>query len=496
MKLIHTSDWHLGRTLHGVDLLEHQRAHLAHLVELTRAERPAAVLVAGDVYDRAVPPVAAVERLEEALARLAELTLVVVTSGNHDSATRLGFGSALMRPEVRLVTDLDQVGQAIEVADPAGGPGALVYPLPFVDVFEAAARWGGEEAPLARSHEAVLGAAMARVRADLAARGWRCPGSAATPLADGGGPGRVSSGPPGGTPVGSPEAGPGVAAGGSLGEVRLGEEGGSAADGGPPARARYESPGQSRDGQPARPSGGGAVGPLDGLPGVDRPAVVVMAHAFVVGGQASESERDLTVCGVDSVPASVFAGADYVALGHLHGPQAVTGAPGQVLRYSGSPLAFSFSEAPHTKSTVVVTLGGDAGVVGTAAGKAGPGVATRLEPAPVPRPLAQVSGTIEELESPAMDHLAEAWLKVTVTDAARPDDMSARIRRRFPHVLQLEHAPAVGGETGGSVRVTRTTHPRDVVAQFVEYAGGAPATTAELAEVDSALAALTSGGAR
>jgi exonuclease SbcD len=401
MKLIHTSDWHLGRALHRVDLLEHQASYLDHLVDLARTERPDAVLVSGDVYDRAVPPVAAVGLLEDALRRLAELTQVVVISGNHDSATRLGFASGLMRPEIRLATSISRVGDAVELEDPEGGPGALVYPLPFLDVYDAAARFATEETPVARSHEAVLGAAMARVRADLTRRG-----------------------------------------------VTLGGAG--------------------------RMSGSGRR---------EGPAIVVMAHAFVAGGQGSESERDLTVGGVDSAPASVFADADYVALGHLHGPQTVTGREGQTIRYSGSPLAFSFSEAGHTKSTAVVTLGHGSPRVD-------------LAPAPVPRPLAQLSGTIAELESGVHDRLADAWLRITVTDPSRPDDLSSRIRRRFPHVLQLEHVPEGLPQTAASLRVTSASEPRAVTAQFIEWAGGAAITTAEAAEVTAALETLRGASAR
>lgn len=93
MRILHTSDWHLGRTLHGVDLIVHQAAYLDHLVELSRGEGVDAVVVAGDVYDRAIPPVEAVTLLSETLARLAEITQVVVTPGNHDSATRRASAS-------------------------------------------------------------------------------------------------------------------------------------------------------------------------------------------------------------------------------------------------------------------------------------------------------------------------------------------------------------------------------------------------------------------
>src|SRR3954462_4152569 len=97
MRLLHTSDWHLGRSLHRADLRDAQAAFLDGLVETARAERVDAVLVAGDVYDRAVPSLDAVERCESALIRLRETgARVVLISGNHDSARRLGFGSRLV----------------------------------------------------------------------------------------------------------------------------------------------------------------------------------------------------------------------------------------------------------------------------------------------------------------------------------------------------------------------------------------------------------------
>jgi exonuclease SbcD len=402
MRLLHTSDWHLGRSLHGVDLTEALAAYLDHLVELARAVRPAAALVAGDVYDRAVPPVAAVELLEESLTRLAELTQVIVISGNHDSATRLGFAAGLMRPEIKLVTRLDQIGSAVEVADPDGGPGALIYPVPFLDAYAAADHFSDEETAVARSHEAVTAAALGRVRRDLARRGL------------------------GATARGDPTAS-------------------GKADGG------------------GRASGG-------------RPATVVMGHAFVVGGAASESERDLTVGGVATVPAGVFAGIDYVALGHLHGPQRIAAPAPQLIRYSGSPLAFSFSEAGQTKSTAVVTLGGG-------------GPDAELVPAPVPRPLSQVEGTIADLESRRFDDLADHWLRVTVTDLSRPEDLVQRLSRRFPHTLVIRHLPSGPALDGPGRRVTAASDPSQVVAEFIEFAGGAPPTSAELREAGRALEA-------
>lgn len=415
MRLLHTSDWHLGRTLHGVDLLDHQAAYLEHLVDVVRTDPVDAVLVAGDVYDRAIPPVEAVQLLSATLARLAEHTTVVLTPGNHDSAARLGFGAELMRERVRVRA---QVGDlATPVVLPSEDGDTLVYALPYLDPDVVRHRLG---AP-ARSHESVMTAATALVRADLARR--------------------------------TAEA--------------------------------------SAAGRPA-------------------PRSVVMAHAFVIGGEPSDSERDIRVGGVDHVPAGVFHGVDYVALGHLHGPQLVggtdgpggTGSAGEgdgtgegdragrgdraggagaagegdgaraarpVLRYSGSPLAYSFSELRQAKSTTLVELprGGGAPVV-------------TLLPAPVPRRLAELSGPLEDLLGSAGAAHTDDWLRVTVTDAHRPPDLFRRVRDRFAHALVIQHRPpARTGAERAATQVTAAHDPLEVAAEFVAHVCGAEPTEGE-----------------
>ena len=123
MRLLHTSDWHLGRTLHRADLRDAQAAFVSALVETTRAEKVDAVLVAGDVYDRAVPPLDAVALFEDALVQLRGAgARVVVTSGNHDSARRLGFGSRLVDGAgVHLRTRAAAVAEPVLLQD-AHGP--------------------------------------------------------------------------------------------------------------------------------------------------------------------------------------------------------------------------------------------------------------------------------------------------------------------------------------------------------------------------------------
>ena len=129
MRLIHTSDWHLGRSFHQVGLLGAQAAYLDHLVEVVRAERVDAVLVSGDVYDRAMPSPDTVALLSETLVRLVDAgAQVVVSSGNHDSATRLGFASGLLeRAGVHLRTSVADVGRPVVVG------GVAVHALPYLE---------------------------------------------------------------------------------------------------------------------------------------------------------------------------------------------------------------------------------------------------------------------------------------------------------------------------------------------------------------------------
>ena len=141
MRLLHTSDWHLGRSFHGAGLLGAQSRFLDHLVDVVRAERIDAVLVAGDVYDRALPAPDSVGLLSDALLRLVDAgAQVVISSGNHDSATRLGFGSGLLaRAGVHLRTSVDQLGIPVVIGDVA------IHPIPYLEPAVAA---GPPSAPM------------------------------------------------------------------------------------------------------------------------------------------------------------------------------------------------------------------------------------------------------------------------------------------------------------------------------------------------------------
>ena len=379
MRLLHTSDWHLGRSLHRADLRTAQSAFLDHLVEVARAEKVDAVLVAGDIYDRAVPPVNAVELCEDALLRLHDTgAAIVLISGNHDSARRLGFGSGLLeKAGVHLRTRPGALARPVVLGD-AHGPVA-VYGVPYLepDAVRGELPPADEDEP-PRGHAGVLGHATACIRADADARGI--------------------------------------------------------------------------------------------------PRRVVMAHGWVTGGTASESERDITVGGVGQVPADVFGGFSYVALGHLHGQQTL--APH--LRYSGSPLPYSFSEASHRKGSWLVELDG----TGTA----------RAEqvPAPTFRRLSVLRGLFADLlGSAAYAAHEDDFVSVTLTDPGRPEGAMDALRGRFPHVLVLGFEPegAVPDGRGYRARVAGRDD-ESIAAEFIRHVSSAPPTAGEERLLRSAFEAV------
>ncbi|MDF2434965.1 MAG: repair protein SbcD/Mre11, partial [Mucilaginibacter sp.] len=191
---------------------------------------------------------------------------------------------------------------------------------------------------------------------------------------------------------------------------------------------------------------------------------VVLAHAFVTGADTSDSERDITAGGVPSVAASVFAGADYVALGHLHRCQQVS----ERIRYSGSPLAYSFSEANYPKAMWLIDLGADAAIT------------ARKVLCPVPRLLHELTGALQDLLS-SDEHTRheESWLHITLTDPDRPHMAMERLRERFPHTLKLSFSRErhTDGESYRARVHGRSDH--EITVGFLHHVTGVPATGSE-----------------
>ncbi|MGA1661501.1 MAG: exonuclease SbcCD subunit D [Candidatus Nanopelagicales bacterium] len=383
MRILHTSDWHLGRSFHGASLHEDQVAFVDWLVSVTADEAADLVVIAGDVYDRAVPPLESVHLWQSALERLSELAPVLVTSGNHDSPTRLGFaGSLLGRAGVHLRTGIDLIDAPLRVTG-RDGVEVAAYGIPYLEPDLQREALGAE-----RSHTAVLTSAMDRIRADLSAR--------------------------------------------------------------------------------------------DGL------RSVVVAHAFITGsGEAvvSESERDLRVGGVGDAPASVFAEVDYVALGHLHGAQEVR-APGATrMHYSGSPLAFSFSEESHVKSVTLIDV--------DAAGVAD----VSMIPVPVGRPLITLRGDLDTLlQDQTLRVHAESWVRVILTDERRPDHAMSRLRDVWPYTVDLDFdARRPANDSPGPALGLASADPVLLAQSFVEHVTATPPTPEESAALQRSVEAVRIG---
>lgn len=399
MKILHTSDWHLGRMLHGFLLYDAQTVAVTHIVDQAIAQKVSAVIIAGDVYDRQIPPNESIKLLNSALTRLDNAGITtIITAGNHDGADRISANSNLLKDKVRIVGSFSDLEQP-EVLQDEHGP-LLIYPITYLHPEIASTGLASEgEEPLPRSHEAVMSRAIELVKADLANR-------------------------------------------------------------------------EREHGKPIR--------------------TVVVAHAFVgtYGGTSkreekngeiqegdqgvSDSERDLSIGGIQVIPSDVFDGIGYVALGHLHGAQTVKPKAGikTKLRYSGSLLRYSMSERNHQKSFAIIDYGSGLFLTDEH---------ISLHEIPQPRGMFRLQDTVENLVSGKYSKHQEDFVEVIVTDIVYPDSMYSRIKNYFPNLINIHRSP--GGETAARERVARVdarnVDPLDVMHKFYDQAVGRALTEDE-----------------
>lgn len=370
MRFLHTADWHLGRVYHGVSLLEDQAHVLQGFIRIAADTRPDAILIAGDVFDRSVPPAEAVRLLDLVLTELVlELKIpVVMIAGNHDGPDRLGFGSELLtRAGLTVRGPVDAGAEPLVLRDAHGE--VAVHALPYGEPAVVRAAYGDES--IADHHTALA----AQARAALAAQ-----------------------------PVGRRS--------------------------------------------------------------------VVVAHAFVLGGSESESERPLSVGGSGAVGAEVFDGFDYVALGHLHRPQQ---AGSERIQYSGSLLKYSFAEADHAKSVNLVDM--------DAQGRC---TVQRIPLVPR-RDLRIVEGELEVLlATAAADPARDDYLLARLTDHGALLDAMGKLRTAYPNALAIERPDMVGDGPGRAATDHRRIRVQDLFASFHEDATGLglePAAAAALERI-------------
>ena len=320
MKFFHLSDLHLGKRINEFSMLEDQWDILQKIVVLAKANKPDAVLIAGDVYDKSMPIVEAVQLLDRFLVWLNELEITVfIVSGNHDNAERVAFGAELMKnSNIHIVQSYNGKIAPVILSDRHGD--INIWMLPYLKPALVRRRFPDRE--IVTCSDAVF-AALSNVNFDASTRN------------------------------------------------------------------------------------------------------VLVAHQFVTGAITSESE-EISVGGSENVDDSVFDGFDYVALGHIHRPQKIGR---ETLRYCGTPLKYSFSEASHTKSVTVVDMAGKGDIT-----------ITELPLAPL-REMREIRGTYNEVvnRNNYRGTNTDDYVRILLTDEHDEPDAMAKLRNIYPNLMRLEY---------------------------------------------------------
>jgi len=320
LKFIHISDLHIGKRVNEFSMVEDQKYILNEILDVIQREQPDGILMAGDLYDKPVPPAEAVSLLDKFFTRLADLEIsVFAVSGNHDSAERIAFGSRLMNSRGVYVSPVyNGTIEKISMEDSYGQ--VWVYLMPFLRP-AAVRRFFPEEE--IHTYQQAVETAISHLSIDRTKRN------------------------------------------------------------------------------------------------------VLVTHQFVTGASRCESE-EISVGGMDQVDSSVFEDFDYVALGHLHSPQHVGR---KEIRYCGTPLKYSFSEAEQEKSLTVVEL------------KEKGEVELRTIPLKPLRDMRKVKGTYLQVTDRSFyqNTNTEDYLKITLTDEEDIPDGMQKLRIIYPNLMRLEY---------------------------------------------------------
>ena len=385
MKVLHTSDWHLGRGLGNYELLEDQAKAIKFIVDEAIKRQVDVFIVAGDVFDRPTPQPEQIKLLNDALTRLFDAGIVsIITAGNHDSAGRLAAYANLLKENVYICGSIADTGKPIihkdEHGDVAFYPLTFLYPDQSIETF---AKLGQGE--IQRSHQSVHEHAMALINADLKTR-------------------------------------------------------------------------------------------------INTRAVVI-AHSFVTtygtkakleevdgfeienGATVSESERDISVGGVQTVTADTFDGASYVALGHLHGPQKISTQKSKtLLRYSGSPIRYSLSEKNHKKSFAIVNINSNPVLTDDD---------IEIVPIPQTRGMATVKATCAEILSGKFKANQDDFVELIITDETIDAIELAKARKYFTRVLSTKtHSFNVARLEEFANLDTAKLSDMDLISQFFKKVAG------------------------
>ena len=363
MKFVHLSDLHLGKRVNGYSMIEDQKYILLKILNVIDEQKAEAVVIAGDVYDKPIPPTEAVQLFDDFLFRLVERNLqILVISGNHDSPERIAFGSRFMdKSGVHMSQVYNGKNDLVELNDKYGK--VNFYMLPFVKPSNVRRFFEDEEI---NTYTDAVRVAVSHMNVNKKARN------------------------------------------------------------------------------------------------------VIITHQFVTGAQRSESET-IAVGGTDNVDSYVFDDFDYVALGHIHGPQNVGK---NTVRYCGTPLEYSFSEISHKKSVTVVEMK-EKGNVKVSTVELTPKLDMR-----------EIKGTYEELtfKKNYENTNTEDYLHIILTDEEDVADAVAKLRCVYPNLMKLDYDNT---RTRNSLALTQAEETEkksdtELLSEFFEKQNGKPLSDEQL----------------
>jgi exonuclease SbcD len=344
MRFLHTADLHLGKRLNDVSLLDDQIDAMGQIVRMAADEKVDAVLIAGDVYQKSMPPGEAIAAFNDFVTALVQAgTKVFIISGNHDSQQRVSYFAGLVRERgVYIAEAFDGALQQVALRDAYGE--VVVSMLPFIKPIVARRFFPEEEIS---TYQQAVEAVLRRSPIDKSKRN------------------------------------------------------------------------------------------------------ILLCHQFITGSETSESE-ELAIGGLDNIDAAIFDDFDYVALGHLHGPQR---AGRDAVRYAGSILKYSFSEVNHKKSATLVDV------------RAKGDIAIRLVPITPKHEMREVSGFLEDLLE--MDY-SEDYVRVTVRDELVPPDARLTLTGVFPNMMRFA---VLNSKTATEVDITigETLEDKSIEELFIDF---------------------------
>lgn len=321
MRFVHLSDLHIGKRVNGYSMLEDQKYILDEILKIIASEKPDAVFISGDLYDKSIPPAEAVTVFDEFLVNLSKMNLeVFVISGNHDSPERIAFGSRLMNESGIHISPVYEGEREPFILEDEYGE-VFVYMLPFVKPSHVQKIYQEEEI---KSYTDALKCAIDNMNVDFDARN------------------------------------------------------------------------------------------------------IILTHQFVTGAERSDSE-EISVGGSDNVDAWVFEGFDYTALGHIHRPQNIGS---ERIRYCGTPLKYSLSEANHVKSVTVGEL------------KEKGSLEIKEIPLKPLRDMRVIKGKYDELTLKSFYEkfsYKEDYIYVILTDEEVVPDAIGKLRLIYKNLMKLEY---------------------------------------------------------